>query len=252
MSLYPVADLQTHAGELAQRLISLPDFSSAAHELLATLRTLASDLISRFTLTRAGINLYEFAYCRPEMRQYKSVYFDILRALRDRQADIDQDAVELLTRVPARRSLQAIIKSAHHASLHPAGPHLSLERCTSAHIMQAPLPGVKLAHAPTALAPARVQSRRARRPRQRLDRPAAETRLLARTRSPRRGSAWPADPDSENNSDSDVEGNDDAPVIFLQRPSRPRQFGIFCRGATRGHIRRGRIIGRGALVVYEI
>ncbi|KAA1474171.1 hypothetical protein DENSPDRAFT_840733 [Dentipellis sp. KUC8613] len=107
MSLYPVADLQTHAGELAQRLISLRDFSSAAHELLATVRTLASDLvrrhtkkivtlveISRFTLTRAGINLYEFAYCRPEMREYKSVYFDILRALRERQADIDQDAVE--------------------------------------------------------------------------------------------------------------------------------------------------------------
>jgi hypothetical protein len=41
--------------------------------------------ISRATLTRAGIKLHLFTSCTPTLRNYKTLYFDILRALRERQ-----------------------------------------------------------------------------------------------------------------------------------------------------------------------
>jgi hypothetical protein len=41
--------------------------------------------ISRATLTRAGLKLYSFTSCIPALRNYKSLYFDILRALQERQ-----------------------------------------------------------------------------------------------------------------------------------------------------------------------
>ena len=41
--------------------------------------------ISRATLTRAGIKLHLFTSCTPALRNYKTLYFDILRALQERQ-----------------------------------------------------------------------------------------------------------------------------------------------------------------------
>jgi hypothetical protein len=41
--------------------------------------------ISRVTLTRAGLKLYPLSSCIPALRNYKAVYFDILRALQERQ-----------------------------------------------------------------------------------------------------------------------------------------------------------------------
>jgi hypothetical protein len=41
--------------------------------------------IARTTLTRAGIKLYSFTSCTPALRNYKALYFDILRALQERQ-----------------------------------------------------------------------------------------------------------------------------------------------------------------------
>jgi hypothetical protein len=41
--------------------------------------------ISRATLTRAGLKLCPFTSCIPALRNYKAVYFDILRALQERQ-----------------------------------------------------------------------------------------------------------------------------------------------------------------------
>jgi hypothetical protein len=48
--------------------------------------------ISRATLTRAGLKLYSFTSCLPALRDYKSLYFDILLALQERQqVIIDSD-----------------------------------------------------------------------------------------------------------------------------------------------------------------
>ena len=41
--------------------------------------------ISRTTLTRAGLKLHSFTSCVPALRNYKALYFDILRALQERQ-----------------------------------------------------------------------------------------------------------------------------------------------------------------------
>lgn len=41
--------------------------------------------ISRATLTRAGLKLYSFTTCAPALRNYKALYFDILRSLQERQ-----------------------------------------------------------------------------------------------------------------------------------------------------------------------
>jgi hypothetical protein len=41
--------------------------------------------ISRATLIRAGIKLHLFTSCTPALQNYKKLYFDILRALRERQ-----------------------------------------------------------------------------------------------------------------------------------------------------------------------
>jgi hypothetical protein len=41
--------------------------------------------ISRTTLTRAGLKLYSFTTCAPALRNYKALYFDILRSLQERQ-----------------------------------------------------------------------------------------------------------------------------------------------------------------------
>jgi hypothetical protein len=44
--------------------------------------------ISRTTLTRAGLKLHSFTSCVPALRNYKALYFDILRALQERQEAI--------------------------------------------------------------------------------------------------------------------------------------------------------------------
>jgi hypothetical protein len=44
--------------------------------------------IARTTLTRAGLKLYSFTSCVPALRNYKTVYFDTLRALQERQEAI--------------------------------------------------------------------------------------------------------------------------------------------------------------------
>ena len=44
--------------------------------------------ISRATLTRAGLKLYSFTSCVPALRNYKALYFDVLRALQERQEAI--------------------------------------------------------------------------------------------------------------------------------------------------------------------
>ncbi|KAH9037459.1 hypothetical protein EDB85DRAFT_1936206 [Lactarius pseudohatsudake] len=98
MTIDTVIDLRQRAGELAQRLGSLGHFLSAAHELLDIIRHLSSENllqhsrkivtlveISRATLTRAGLKLHLFTSCAPALRNYKTLYFDLLRALRERQ-----------------------------------------------------------------------------------------------------------------------------------------------------------------------
>ena len=50
--------------------------------------------ISRTTLTRAGLRLYSFTSCIPALRNYKALYFDILRALQERQ-DVIVDSENL-------------------------------------------------------------------------------------------------------------------------------------------------------------
>jgi hypothetical protein len=50
--------------------------------------------ISRATLIRAGIKLHLFTSCTPALQNYKKVYFDILRALRERQ-DLISDSDNL-------------------------------------------------------------------------------------------------------------------------------------------------------------
>ncbi|KAI0298474.1 hypothetical protein B0F90DRAFT_705314 [Multifurca ochricompacta] len=98
MSVDTVVDLRHRAGQLAHRLGSLSHFLSAAHELLDIIHLLSSEIllqhsrkvvtlveISRATLSRAGIKLHLFTSCSPALLNYKTLYFDILRALRERQ-----------------------------------------------------------------------------------------------------------------------------------------------------------------------
>ncbi|KAF8487459.1 hypothetical protein DFH94DRAFT_706499 [Russula ochroleuca] len=111
MPVDTVVDLRQRAGDLAHRLGYLSHFMPAAQELLDIIHHLSSEIllrhnrkivtlveISRATLTRAGLKLYSFTSCVPALRNYKTQYFDILRALRERQ-DVIVDCDNLRDRV---------------------------------------------------------------------------------------------------------------------------------------------------------
>lgn len=111
MPVDTLVDLRQRAGDLAHRLGYLSHFIPAARELLDIIHHLSSEIllrhnrkivtlveISRATLTRAGLKLYPFASCIPALRNYKAVYFDILRALQKRQ-DVIVDCDNLRDRV---------------------------------------------------------------------------------------------------------------------------------------------------------
>ncbi|KAH9984301.1 hypothetical protein BJV77DRAFT_199546 [Russula vinacea] len=111
MPVDTVVDLRQRAGDLAHRLGYLSHFMPAAQELLDIIHHLSSEIllrhnrkivtlveISRATLSRAGLKLYSFTSCVPALRNYKTLYFDILRALRERQ-DVIVDCDNLRDRV---------------------------------------------------------------------------------------------------------------------------------------------------------
>jgi len=98
MPVDTVVDLRQWAGELAYRLGSLSHFMAAARELLDIIHHLSSEIllrhgrkivtlveISRATLTRAGLKLHLFTSCSSALQNYKTLYFDLLRALRGRR-----------------------------------------------------------------------------------------------------------------------------------------------------------------------
>ncbi|KAH9954876.1 hypothetical protein BC827DRAFT_924222 [Russula dissimulans] len=105
MPVDTVVDLRQRAGDLAHRLGSLSHFMPAAQELLEIIHCLTSEIllrhnrkivtlveISRATLTRAGLRLNSFTSFIPALRNYKALYFEILRALQQRQeVIIDSD-----------------------------------------------------------------------------------------------------------------------------------------------------------------
>ncbi|KAH9970011.1 hypothetical protein BGW80DRAFT_1208735, partial [Lactifluus volemus] len=111
MPVDTVIDLRQWAGKLAYHLGSLNRFISAAQELLDIIHHLNSEIllrhsrkivtlveISRATLIRAGIKLHLFTSCTPALQNYKKLYFDILRALRERQ-ELISDSDNLKERV---------------------------------------------------------------------------------------------------------------------------------------------------------
>ncbi|KAI0248405.1 hypothetical protein BJV78DRAFT_1354930 [Lactifluus subvellereus] len=98
MPVDTLVDLRQWAGELAYRLGSLSHFVAAARELLDIIHHLSSEIllrhsrkivtlveISQATLTRAGLKLHLLTSRSSALQNYKTLYFDILRALRGRR-----------------------------------------------------------------------------------------------------------------------------------------------------------------------
>jgi len=259
MTVDTVVDLRQRAGELAQRLGFLGHFLSAAHELLDIIRHLSSEIlllhsrkivtlveISRATLTRAGIKLHLFTSCTPTLRNYKTLYFDLLRALRERQevivnSDNLQDRVNRLLMplstwlVIHRRDSPSMVPSgpmSTNVDTTPSPPPVSANRpSATAHPVPAP---EELMPPPTSL-PHRFQQSPSTSPRGRPlilqpdhNQPSGVIRM-ARTRSPRpvlleepKIMELPPEPVA-------------SPIIM---PRRTQRFGIFCTGASGGVARR--------------
>ncbi|KAI0270521.1 hypothetical protein BC834DRAFT_861848 [Gloeopeniophorella convolvens] len=274
MSVDTVVDLRQQAGDLARRLGSLHLFISAAQELLGIVRRLNSEIlqrhnrkivtlveISRTTLTRAGVKLHLFTSCSPALENYKSLYFDILRALRDRQeVIIDGDNLkDRVSRLLMPLSTWLVIRrgdsSSASSSSAPGSPNTDMTPSPPLQAAALPTnadtrrhyelarparPPEELMPPPPSL-PRRFQqpspSAAARgRPLLRVDNGASPGAVrMARTRIPRSLPLPRVELESENQPEV-------APSVLA--PRRTQRFGIFCTGAgisAGGHRRRGSV-----------
>jgi len=265
MTVDTVVDLRQRAGELAQRLGSLGHFLSASHELLDIIRHLSSEIllrhsrkivtlveISRATLTRAGLKLHLFTSCTPALRNHKTLYFDILRALRERQeviinGDNLKDRVGRLLMplstwlVIHRKDSPSIVPSSvplsTNVDMTPSPPPeasngrtISVNRpSTTAHPLPAP---EELMPPPTSL-PHRFQQSPSTSPRGRplilQSDPNQRSGVIrmARTRSPR--PVLVEEPELMETPPAAI------PIVV---PRRTQRFGIFCTGASGSGARR--------------
>ncbi|KAI9450817.1 hypothetical protein BJY52DRAFT_1300843 [Lactarius psammicola] len=267
MTVDTVVDLRQRAGELAQRLGSLSHFLSAAHELLDIIRHLSSEIllrhsrkivtlveISRATLTRAGLKLHLFTSCTPALRNYKTVYFDILRALQERQEVIvnSDDLKDRVSRLLLPLSTWLVIHRKDSPSMVPSSvpvspnvdttpsppPEASKVRTISVNRPSAiahPVPAPEELMPPPTSLPHRFQQSPSTSPRglPLILQPDANQRSgvirMARTRSPRPVPL--AEPELMEQPPELAAG----PVVM---PRRTQRFGIFCTGASGSGTRR--------------
>lgn len=268
MTVDTVVDLRQRAGELAQRLGSLGHFLSAAHELLDIIRHLSSEIllrhsrkivtlveISRATLTRAGLKLHLFTSCASTLRNHKTLYFDILRALRERQEIIDNsdNLKDRVSRLLMPLSTWLVIHRKDSPSMVPSPvpvspnvdsttpsppPEASQVRTTSVNLLSAtaqPMPAPEQLMPPPTTLPHRFQQSPSTSPRGRslILQPDPNQRSgvirMARTRSPRPVlleepvlMELPPEPAA-------------SPIVV---PRRTQRFGIFCTGASGSGARR--------------
>ncbi|KAI0052400.1 hypothetical protein FA95DRAFT_1675101 [Auriscalpium vulgare] len=249
-----VVDIQTAAGDLAHRLSSLRHFISAGQDLLDSIRLLRSEIlsrqckkvvtlaeISRATLSRVGIKLHLFTSCPPVLQQFKSLYFDILRALRERlDVFVGANLKDRVKRLLLPLSSWMVIRRADgppasaRVQTRPARPSAS-----PYHLAAVPFPradqSTQRRSSPalaTSMPPPPSLPRRNRQSPD-PDRHSSVVRLdlfpelVVHTRSPRRHT--PA-----SSTEQDDRENDPAIVsdlVTVQRPT-PRRFGIFCTGGN--------------------
>ncbi|EIM84395.1 uncharacterized protein STEHIDRAFT_148460 [Stereum hirsutum FP-91666 SS1] len=270
MSFSCPADLTTEATELAKSLGSLKSFLDAARSLLASIRSMSSELfqqqirkiitlveIARGTLVRAGVKLHTFTSCSPPLQPLKSEYFAILRVLKERHRDI-VDRKDRANKLLLALDSWLIIRRCSSSS-EPSSPIMGAS--VSASIWPPPPPTPvstteavldQTKRTPSSRAPAELMPPPAHLPweyrapspspprgrsTQRSER-RHDSRPYARTRNPR--TRWPDPEDGNDGGDeNEQDENEELPVVRL--PSRPlRRFGIFCTGAKSGHERRER------------
>ncbi|KAI0321312.1 hypothetical protein OF83DRAFT_344847 [Amylostereum chailletii] len=276
----PPLDLQTQAGELARRLGYLKTFLAAAQILLENVRRFRQDVfrmhskkiitlieISRATLTRAGIPLYLFTSCAPALKPYKSIYFDLLWALRDSKNIVNDSQIQervnrllmplrpafVITRNP-NTSSSASTSSSTDSAIQPCYSESPIDvRAYPQYYHRARHPSeTKTPMAPPPTPPGITQRPSTppwippRGP------PSTGARVYARTRSPQRHFTTSPQYDEDEDQCGDQQEDVSAVHAFTAPPSLRRNFGIFCRGVNLGHCRQehehGRRNGRARLV----
>lgn len=277
MSFFLVADLQVETKELARCLSSLHRFMTAAETLLNNIRALSRYQfrqqsakivtlieIARATLLKMDIKLYTFSPCTSQLRPYKTIYLDILRALKERQNDVSDSIrkgrIDTLLQPFSSWLVVSSGNASSETSLPSASPPLSLRpsslyktihhECPARTRRSSPAPSDSSMPPPSKLpwqyesssqSCTLANSRLAGRGRK-LER--TKCFSYARTRSPPRQRCPMPCPDDlvEVEHDDDMES---VPIPIFSVPPSRRNFGIFCTGSKSSY-QRGKCTGRNA------
>ncbi|KAI0321314.1 hypothetical protein OF83DRAFT_1100245 [Amylostereum chailletii] len=258
----------SRAGDLARRLAALHSFVPATRELLSITHNLRHESsarrarkvialveIARSTLSRAGIKPHQFTACAPALLPFKSVYFDLLRALQERydvivETDLQDRAKRLLLPLSSwlvierNAGVKEATITAGGSSLSgpasPASPSTSPFPSPSVNIRREKSNST-LASSPRRLSPAPVPSmpppstfpdRKKTSDIMRERSPQRVERLwgvegYARTRTPRQCSTLPPEI-------SDEKFKLDGAHVTAAAKQPARRFGIFCTGGKSG------------------
>ncbi|KAJ7353267.1 hypothetical protein DFH08DRAFT_856385 [Mycena albidolilacea] len=119
----PPTNLQTDAVRLriAFQSQSNPEFLEAATELLSCFRRQSRKIIrlietARDTLEASGISLYLFTTASCQKGKWKDVYFDLLRMLQTRRADVDDSLKSRTNSLLVRLSSNFVVRQSAVAS----------------------------------------------------------------------------------------------------------------------------------------
>lgn len=278
MSFFLVADLQVETKKLARCLSSLHRFMTAAETLLNSIRGLSRYQfrqesakivtlieIARATLLKMDIKLYTFSPCNSQLRPYKTIYLDILRALKERQNDISDSVrkgrIDTLLQPFSAWLVVSSSDNSSKASSPSASPPLSL-RLSSLHktihhecptrTKRSPPVSSDSSMPPPSKLPWQYESSSQSFTSANTTRLTGRGRKLERTKSfsyartrspPRQWRPMPCPDDLvEVAHDDDMES---VPIPTFPVPPSRRNFGIFCTGLKSSY-QRGERTGRNA------